>query len=40
MPATLQVGVNVYSLTAPDLLGIFEEVDFAPAATEADCAAY
>ena len=37
LPPTLQVGPNVYSLTAPDLTVSFDEVTFARVASLADC---
>jgi len=39
LPATLQVGANVYSLNAPDLVASFDEIVFAKAASQADCEA-
>lgn len=39
LPAKLQVGANVYSASAPDLVANFDEITFADAANEADCAA-
>lgn len=39
VPAKLQVGMNVYSATTPDLMAGFDEITFADAANEADCAA-
>jgi hypothetical protein len=39
LPAKLQVGGNVYSLNAPDLVANFDEITFAEATSEADCAA-
>lgn len=39
LPAKLQVGANIYSASAPDLAASFDEVTFAEAASEADCAA-
>lgn len=38
LPAKLQVGVNVYSLSTPDLVAQFDEVTFASANTMVDCA--
>ena len=37
LPATLQVGPNIYALTAPDLTVHFDEVTFARVATASDC---
>ena len=37
LPAKLQVGANVYSYMTPDLVAKFEEITFAPAATQVDC---
>ena len=37
LPPTLQVGPNVYSLTAPDLTVFFDEVTFARVVSLADC---
>ncbi len=39
LPAKLQVGVNVYSASMPDLAANFDEVTFAPASDMAECAA-
>jgi hypothetical protein len=39
LPATLQVGANVYSYMTPDLLAQFDEITFSPVASEADCSA-
>jgi hypothetical protein len=39
LPPKLQVGGNVYSLSAPDLVASFDEITFADVASEADCAA-
>jgi hypothetical protein len=39
LPTKLQVGGNVYSLSAPDLVAHFDEMTFADASSEADCAA-
>jgi len=38
LPAKLQVGANVYSYTTPDLVAQFDEITFASAATQVDCA--
>jgi hypothetical protein len=38
LPATLQVGPNIYSLNQPDLTVDFDEVTFAKVASLADCA--
>lgn len=37
LPAKLQVGANVYSLSTPDLVAQFDEITFASAGTEVDC---
>lgn len=37
LPSMLQVGVNVYSLNAPDLVANFDEVTFAETTSVADC---
>lgn len=39
LPAKLQVGGNVYSASAPDLIANFDEITFADATSESDCAA-
>lgn len=37
LPATLQIGANIYSASAPDLTVSFEEIMFASVASEAEC---